>query len=299
MMFTDFARAHGVEIRELYASDRIRRCGTTEHPKSKNGAYFFDGQRGWVMAWDGEGAVCWFDDPNAKPWTDAEKRSWALKREAQRMSHQRANQAAANKAAELLRTATPGNHGYLQYKGLKESLGLCLPDGTLFVPMRDLESNELKGAQIIRFLPDERQWEKKMLYGMKAKGAVLRIGPKLPTASILCEGWATGLSIDLAVRQMGLRVCVLVCFSTSNLVHVAGKVAGRAFVFADNDASEAGEKAAQQTGLPYCMPPVLGWDANDWATELGLMPVCAAIMSILKTSTNASGSAQGDFEVRA
>ena len=53
MNFIDFARAHGVEIdpSKLYASERIKRCGTTDKPKGTNGAYFWDGARGWVFNW--------------------------------------------------------------------------------------------------------------------------------------------------------------------------------------------------------------------------------------------------------
>ena len=74
--FITFARAHNVEIdpNRLYPSDKIKRCGTVERPRSGNGAYFWDGQRGWVMDWSGEARVIWFEDPNAKPWTDEEKR---------------------------------------------------------------------------------------------------------------------------------------------------------------------------------------------------------------------------------
>ena len=81
MSFIDFARAHGVEIdyNKLYPSERIKRTGTVSKPKSDNGAYFWDGQRGWVMDWSGEARVVWYEDPHAKPWTDEEKRAWASK----------------------------------------------------------------------------------------------------------------------------------------------------------------------------------------------------------------------------
>ena len=61
MTFIDFARSHGVEIdpSRLYPSDRIKRCGTVDKPKSTNGAYFYDGQRGWVFNWAGEAKVNW------------------------------------------------------------------------------------------------------------------------------------------------------------------------------------------------------------------------------------------------
>ena len=55
----------------------------------------------------------------------------------------------------------------------------------------------MRGAQLIRWLSEERKWEKKMLPGMRAKGAVLRLGSAAPWLTILCEGYATGLSIEL------------------------------------------------------------------------------------------------------
>lgn len=281
MSFVHFARAHGVEIdpAKLYASERIRRCPTTEKPRSTNGAYFWDGERGWVFAWDGEARVQWYQDPNAKAWTEEEKRAWALKRQAASADVARKQENAAMQAAILLRSTKPEPHNYLIRKGLSKVDGLTLPDGALLVPMRNLFTNELQGAQVIRWDGDALKWEKKMVPGMKAKGAVLRLGSKNAPETILCEGYATGLSIELAARQMRLNASVLVCFSDSNMVHVATLLTkGRRFVFADHDKSGAGERAARETGLPYCMSEIEGEDANDVHKRGGLMPVCALLM---------------------
>lgn len=281
MSFIQFARAHGVEIdpNRLIASERIKRCPTTEKPKSTNGAYFWDGCRGWVFAWDGEARTQWYDDPNAKPWTDEEKRAWAVKRRMAAVEQERKYESAALRAAMLLRSTVPGSHDYLIRKGLPKIDGLVLPDGELLVPMRNLGTNQLQGAQIIRWVGDEMKWEKKMVPGMRAKGAVLRLGPKQAAETILCEGYATGLSIEAAARQLRLNAAVLVCFSDSNMVYVAGLLSkGKRIVFADNDKSEAGEKAAIATGLPYCMSDIEGEDANDVHVRGGLMPVCALLM---------------------
>lgn len=279
--FVDFARAHGVEIdpSKLFASEKIRRCPTTEKPRSTNGAFFWDGARGWVFAWDGEARVQWWNDPKAKAWTDEEKRAWAMKRRAAAAEIERKNENAALHAQMLIRSTVPGPHDYLMRKGLSKIDGLVMPSGELLVPMRNLATNEVQGAQIIKWLGDEMRWEKKMVPGMRAKGAVLRLGPKTAAETILCEGYATGLSIELAARQMRLNASVLVCFSDSNMVHVASLLTkGRRFVFADNDKSEAGERAAIATGLPYCMSEVEGFDANDVHVRWGLMPVCALLM---------------------
>ena len=279
MSFINFARAHGVEIADLIAGDRIQRCATTNKPKQRNGAYFWDGARGWVFAWDGEAKTQWYEDPNAQPWTDAEKRAWATKRQSMNADQQRKNENAALRAAVMLRSAQPGQHDYLLRKGLPNCMGLVLPDGELFVPMRNLGTNDLQGAQIIKWLPDEMRWEKKMLPGMKAKGAVLRLGPPRAQETCLCEGYATGLSIELAARAVRLSAAVLVCFSDSNMVHVASLLTkGKRYVFADNDKSEAGEKAAKETGLNYCMSDRVGEDANDLHARAGLMAVQSLLM---------------------
>lgn len=281
MSFVNFARAHGVVIdpNRLIASERIKRCPTVEKPKSTNGAYFWDGSRGWVFAWDGEARTQWYDDPNAKAWTEEEKRAWAVKRRMAAVEQDRKYENAALHSAMLLRSTVPGPHDYLIRKGLSKVDGLVMPDGALLVPMRNLATNELQGAQLIRWLADEMKWEKKMVPGMRAKGAVLRLGPKQAAETILCEGYATGLSIELAVRQMRLNASVLVCFSDSNMVYVAGLLSkGKRLVFADNDKSGAGERAARDTGLPYCMSAIEGEDANDVHKRGGLMPVCTLLM---------------------
>lgn len=316
MSFVDFARAHGVEIGDLYPSERIRRCPTTNKPRSTNGAYYWDGRRGWVFAWDGEAKVQWYDDPNAAPWTEAEKAEWKAKQDAQRARQDRRYLQAAELAANLLREAKPGPHDYLIRKRLPDAQGMVLEfggplranfakdvsalqlDGCLLVPMRDLFTNEIKGLQVIAWDPVALRWEKLMLPGMQAKGAVLRLGPRSAPETIFCEGYATGLSIDAAVRQMRLPASVVVCFSTGNLVHAAEKLTrGRRYVFADHDdipkperakrdrgepfePRGPGELAAIETGLPYCMAPTVGWDANDVHAKGGLMEVCRLLVQV-------------------
>ena len=107
MSFINFARAHGVDIdpSALYPIDRIRRTGTVDKPRSGNGAYFWDGQRGWVMDWSGEAKVIWYEDPTAKPWTDEQKREWVTKRQAANASRDSSYDTAAAKAFTTLNAA--------------------------------------------------------------------------------------------------------------------------------------------------------------------------------------------------
>lgn len=279
MNFIDFARAHGVEIdpSRLYASDKIKRCGTVERPRSGNGAYFWDGQRGWVMDWSGEARVIWFEDPNAKPWTDEEKRLWAAKRASAATEQEKRYQNAAFQADITLRSAKYDNHPYLEIKGFKETRGLVLDD-KLLIPMRNVVTNKLQGYQSIRWVPEEMKYEKKMLTGMRAKNAVLYLGEREANECWLVEGFATGLSVRHALRSVGMNASVVICFSASNLIQVADQIKGNRFVFADNDESETGEKAALSTGLPWTMADQVGWDANDLHLRDSLFAVVAKIM---------------------
>lgn len=281
MSFTQFAEAHGVIIKSLRSSDKIQRGPTVSHPKSDNGAWLWDGSRGGVMAWDGDGAWYWWRDDNAKPLTDADKRAWAMKQREAEEARERGYRRAATEADLQLRACKQQEHGYLKMKGFVHALGMVDADDTLHIPMRDWHTNHLRGTQRISW--DGDGWQKKMTYGMKAKGAVFRIGSPKARETWLVEGYATGLSVKVALSQLRIDSAVVVCFSDSNLAHVAPLLTGPRLVFADNDKSGAGERAAVATGLPYCMAPTEGDDANDLHAAEGIFAVCDLVMGLRRT----------------
>jgi len=281
MSFINFARAHGVEIDQnnLYPSERIRRCGTVDKPRSTNGAFFYDGQRGWVMNWAEEARVIWYEDPNAKPWTDQEKREWAAKRNKANADKDNSYQMAAERAAIILRTAKMEEHPYLEIKGFADMQGYVM-GGKLLVPMRNVITGKLQGFQEIYWDMPNRKYEKKMLHGMRAKNGVLIMGSKEAPETWFVEGYATGLSLHKALRSVGLNAAVVVCFSAVNMIQVADQIKGDRYVFADNDESKTGEKAAIETGLPWTMADEVGMDANDMHDKLGLMAVVKKVMDL-------------------
>lgn len=283
MSFINFARAHGVDINpnNLYPSDRIRRTGTVDKPSSKNGAYFYDGQRGWVMNWAEEARVIWYEDPNAKPWTDQEKREWAAKRNKANADKDNSYQMAAERAAIILRTAKMEQHPYLEIKGFADMQGYVM-GGKLLVPMRNVITGKLQGFQEIYWDEPNRKYEKKMLHGMRAKNGVLIMGSKEAPETWFVEGYATGLSLHKALRSVGLNAAVVVCFSAVNMIQVADQIKGDRYVFADNDESKTGERAAIETGLPWTMSDEVGYDANDMHDKLGLMSVVKKVMDLRK-----------------
>lgn len=276
MNFAQFAIAHGLIIRDLHPSMRIRRCATAKHPHHKNGAYLFTGDRGWCQDWTTGEPVQWWNDAHVKPWGEAEKREWAQRHREAEKARIQGYAKAASKASQMLSECVIDSHAYLRSKQLPDVRGMIAPDGALLIPMRDCETNQLLGTQSIRL--DSEAFVKKFLPGMRAKGAVFRIGTGAET--ILCEGYATGLSIHAAVKRLRLSVSVTCCFSASNMVHVARTQSS--FVMADNDASKTGELAAIASGLPWLMPDEVGTDWNDVYSTEGLMAVCKAVIELRK-----------------
>ena len=184
---------------------------------------------------------------------------------------------AAAEASKAIKSCQAGTHPYLAEKGFPDAKALVCDDGaTLVIPMRDCMDSAILGVQTIRLV--ENEWQKKFSYGMRSKGAICRIGPPAAHEWWFVEGYATGLSVMDALRLLRLSAAVVVCFSAGNLKHVAPMTSCRRFVFADNDESRTGERAAWDTGLPYAMSDTVGHDANDLHLAEGLMAVAKKIM---------------------
>lgn len=279
MEFAEFARAHGLIVDSVVAGRWVR-VPTVDHPRKRNGAYKWLGDIGWAQnhatmtspaAWRArEGSVRPVDVARIRAVSDrleaATKAGWAR---------------AAAQAAELLEQAKQIKHDYLARKGFGEMPGLVLPDNRLVVPMRNWRTGNLAGAQLISW--DGERWNKKMLPGMRAKGAVLRLGPLQARRTWLVEGWATALSVEAATRLLARPEAILVCFSAGNLKFVADRLRERGqsiAVFADNDASGVGQETARATGAPWVMSDVVGEDANDLHNRAGLFAVARLLMTI-------------------
>jgi hypothetical protein len=96
---------------------------------------------------------------------------------------------------------------------------------------------------------------------------VFFIGPLLAQERWLVEGYATGLSVRAALRELHRDAQVVVCFSAGNLAHVGKLVKElrpKAYVFADNDKSGAGEGGGGRNRPQLGDAGEVG-DANDYA----------------------------------
>ena len=130
----------------------------------------------------------------------------------------------------------------------------------LLVPMRVGKS--LVGLQQIW-----QEGDKRFLYGQRTAGATFSFDNK--GINIVCEGYATALSVRAAMKQLKARYHIHVCFSAGNMVKVAAGLEP-GLVIADNDKSGTGQQAASEIGWPVWMSDREGEDANDAHRRMGL-----------------------------
>lgn len=266
MMFEDFARIHGLVIRSLIPGKWVR-CATEDKPRSRNGAYKYMGDVGFVQNWA--------TMTEAAVWK-AEGESRAV---AQRIS-QVANQAAAESAAQarnaalkaqkILSECELATHPYLAAKGFPDEMVNVWnreSDNVMVVPMR--MGQRLTGCQLI-----SPEGDKKFLYGQRSGGAEFVMGQR--GTHVLCEGYATALSSQQALRNLKTPYVLHVTFSAGNMKKLAATLPG-GLVIADNDASGTGERVAREIGWPYWMSDEVGEDANDYAQRRGVFALAMGI----------------------
>lgn len=168
---------------------------------------------------------------------------------------------AAKKAGWIMHQCKPEQHAYLDSKGFPKATGpVWWPNESsnlLCIPMR--YRGAVCGVQMIN-----RDGEKRFLSGQRTSHAEYTIDNSGPgSRHWWVEGYATGLSLREALKFLRQRYVIHVTFSASNLKAMAHS----GIVIADNDQSGTGERAAQETGLPYYLPPP--GDFNDMQKREG------------------------------
>jgi putative DNA primase/helicase len=262
MTFLDFAQSCGLII-EHVEIDKWCRVPTVDHPRKRNGSYKFVGEVGWVQNFATmETPVFWKTDKPVK--TDPEWLSRRKKIDEDLVANQ--SQAAA-KAASILANSETLSHSYLTAKGFPEGRGFVWR-GVLVVPMRI--GSSLVGCQMI-----QQDGTKRFLKGQKTKGASLRIDAK--GREIICEGYATALSIRRAMKLLGKRYSITVAFSAGNMIELA-KSFRSLLVVADNDM--AGVSAANKIGGRYWIGEE-GQDFNDCEQSQGTAAAAESLARFL------------------
>lgn len=275
MDFLNFCRAHGILIDVIPRIGVWRRYPTEDHPNKRNGAVKFMGDHAFVQnhATATEVSV-WKTDVEVK--IDRQ----AIANQAKRAEDdiKRKQREAASKAQWILKQCQFAKHDYLKAKGFADEQGnIWKTEDTelLVVPMRS--GGQLVGCQLI-----DPTGSKKFLFGQQTSYAEFVFDNK--GMHVLCEGYATALSVRLALKNMKIPYTLHVCFSAGNMVKIAERLPG-GFIVADNDASGTGERVAKKIGWPFWMPPDVGMDANDWHLKVGLFKFAQSVTRSLIEST--------------
>ena len=272
MEFISFCRAHGILIDIPPPIGVWRRYPTDDHPKKRNGAVKYMGDHAFLQnhATDTEVSL-WQTETPVK--IDRKKIARDMREaDAKRLADQAD---AVKRAAFILSQTVLGKHEYLNAKGFVDSEDMIWGhEGkkTLVVPMR--VDGHLVGCQLI-----EEDGSKKFLYGQRTSNAELVIDNK--GVHILCEGYATGLSIQTALRKMSRRYTIHVCFSAGNMKKVAQGLPD-GLIISDNDQSGTGERVAKEIGWKYWMSDVVGEDANDTHQRIGVLKLGLSLVASLK-----------------
>jgi hypothetical protein len=280
MTFIEFCIAHGIVIDKPPRLGHWERYPTEAHPRKRNGAVKWMGDYGFLQDHAVHTEVIFWKSEKPVKVDPKIVRAAITKADEERKQLQKN---AELRAAMILNRCVTGRHDYLRRKGFPEERGLIwCHDQTehLIVPMRD-EFNELVGVQTI-----DAEGNKKFLYGQKTRGANFMIGQQ--GVNVLCEGYATGLSVRDALRSMKIQARIYVCFSAQNLVEVAKKLSP-GLVIADNDRSGTGESVAKKTGWRYWISDQVGEDFNDCHRRKGLASVALSLFGSLYPSASREG----------
>lgn len=270
MDFISFCRANGILIDSAPPIGYWRRYPTEDHPRKRNGAVKFMGDHAFIQNWavDQE-VIVWKADGDTK--IDMDR----LRRDSQEADRRRKIQqeAATKKAAWILNQCQIAVHPYIKGKGFKdEQANIWVNEGKqiLVIPMR--VDGRLVGCQLI-----DEDGGKKFLFGQRTSEAEFVFDNK--GRHVLCEGYATALSVRQVLKQLKERYTLHVCFSAGNMIKIAARLPG-GIIFADNDESKTGERTAQQIGWPYFMAPTIGHDFNDYHRSVGTFRASMSIRQL-------------------
>ena len=260
MEFLNFCQSLGIIVNSPPPVGVWKRYPTVDHPRKRNGAVKFIGDHGFAQnhALDTEVSV-WKDESV----TEGAKRDFQKIADHAEQERVRMQKQAASKAAAILNLCNFGKHEYLKAKGFPDEEGnVYLVEGrqVLVIPMR--LNGALVGCQMI-----DMDGTKKFLYGQRTAGATFSFHNR--RINVVCEGYATALSIRAAMKQLKRRYTIHVCFSAGNMIKVAAGLES-GLVIADNDKSGTGQQAAAEIGWPVWMSDRETEDANDCHRRIGL-----------------------------
>lgn len=252
--------AFGLVFDSIIADGEIHRCGTLKKPRSRNGWYSLhpSGKFATFGNWElGDSYEKWENgELSSGDYTAMRQATEALK-----AAREKQYESAAHEAAAFFEScAAEGFSDYLKNKRIYPH-GARFDGNALIIPAQDAEG---KIWSYQRILADGSKY---FMHGGRVRGCYYPIFPARNVSKkeriVVCEGFATGASIH---QETGLPV--IVAFNAGNLKAVCDSLPySDLLIAADNDKSGVGEKSAQETGRPYVMPKIEGFDYSDLFLE--------------------------------
>ena len=190
---------------------------------------------------------------------------------------------------EYMRADVVSNHAYIKLKQIgrvqdftnkirvvtAHRSGDTCRTGDLLIPLQNCETNKFQALErISASVMSDGKHMKGIYAGTHRTGAAFTFSVPEPKKIVLCEGFATGASLREYTNGRAIVICAMCC---SNLINVARVLRARTDlrieIAADNDKSGAGERSARQVveagyADEYHMPPVVGFDYNDYLNSL-------------------------------
>lgn len=270
--FTDFMRGNSIETTAAIIDDGLlhRFHVIGDKRGSKNGAYILhnDGNpSGWLQHWCSGVNATWSSNGKPRKLTRNELEQIKQERKQRELEQSKAYQQTALKARALWDLSTPATtHPYLTMKGI-QAHNARLFGNDLVIALW----NEQRAISTLQYIGGDGS--KKFLTGGKKKDCFAVIGK--PTGTILiCEGFATGASLHDDTGNF------TVCAMDANNLESVARVIRRLFrnaqiiICGDNDANQVGQNAAMKAAIAcggsYIIPPIEGYDYNDYLTMAGV-----------------------------
>lgn len=277
MDFLTFCQSHGIIIHDYPPVGTWKRYPTQDHPKKRNGAVKFLGDVGFVQNHATSTVVSvWKLNSRERRASDLPSISELLKRQKMAEAEQKKQQQeAVTRAVSMLNQSEFLMHPYLAAKGFPKEVGHVYHlngKKILLIPMR-------AGGSLVGLQQIDEDGGKKFLYGQKSGMATFCFDNK--GTNILCEGYATALSVRFCMQQLKARYRIHVCFSAGNMAKVADTLEPGLLV-ADNDVSGTGERVAREIGWPYWISPVVGEDFNDFHQRVGAFQAQQSLTQLMR-----------------
>lgn len=201
------------------------------------------------------------------------KKELAKAREQEEKERKALFEAMLKEADNLCPITEESDLSYLSKKGLLETHGILEDIKTKTLAFKFYNHN----GYLTGFERIFSNGSKQICKGSRKKGSFAIVGYKDAPPKYACEGWATGCSIQEATDEN-----IIVCIDAGNLTEGIKSACSyynisptTITIIADNDSSKKGEECALEAqkalGVKVFVVPILGFDANDYAKQYGIM----------------------------